>query len=101
MGLSSTKVANAAYIKHQEIFPKENSHSDVKSMQMKFDHSTAIEEAVIVAHYTPSGFPLIPIISARTQKLCKSSWEKIVSQHNENGSGISHIRQLPLHSFFT
>lgn len=34
----------------------------------------------MVAHFTPSSFPLIPTVNAQSSLLCTTSWAKIVSQ---------------------
>jgi phage host-nuclease inhibitor protein Gam len=81
MGSSASKVANDNFSKHQEVFAVVKDLHDLKSIQHQFDRNTAIDEAVIVAHYTPAGFPLIPIVSERTQQICKESWAKIVAGH--------------------
>jgi hypothetical protein len=34
----------------------------------------------MVAHYTPSFFPMNPKITQRSMKYCRDSWEKIISK---------------------
>eukprot|EP01041_Mallomonas_annulata_P007824 gene7824-16000_t len=49
---------------------------------------------VLVAHFTPSTFPLFPIISKKTTDLCRASWkiimsQSIIDQYGIETSGIS------------
>eukprot|EP01041_Mallomonas_annulata_P001957 gene1957-3797_t len=48
---------------------------------------------ILVAHFTPSTFPLYPIISKKTTDLCRASWEKIrtADYTDENGTVTSGI----------
>eukprot|EP01041_Mallomonas_annulata_P003032 gene3032-5945_t len=48
---------------------------------------------ILVAHFTPSTFPLYPIISKKTTDLCRESWEKIrtADYTDENGTVTSGI----------
>lgn len=48
---------------------------------------------VMVAHYTPSSFPMIPMINAASSKLCQESWDRIVAQivTHDDGMSMSHI----------
>jgi hypothetical protein len=94
MGSSSSKVADDS--KHQDIFAAVKDLHDLKSFQHHFDKSTMIDEAVIIAHYTPAGFPLIPIISERTQQICKESWAKIVAcTQAVTKDGVEHASGKP------
>lgn len=58
-------------------------------VQMQDDIQTGISLPleVQVAHFTPSSFPLVPIISARTSSLCEDSWSKIVANEIEDQYG--------------
>lgn len=51
-----------------------------------FDKETSIPAAIQVAHYTPSGFPLTPIVTKKTQELTTKSWSKIVNKKGDDGS---------------
>ena len=43
-----------------------------------------------VSFYTPSSFPLLPVVSARSLKLCQDSWHIIIADTvNELGSSVS------------
>ena len=47
-----------------------------------------------VAHFTPASFPLMPIITGKSNELCKDSWRKIVSctksdDKSQESSGIT------------
>ncbi|CAM9258321.1 unnamed protein product, partial [Ectocarpus fasciculatus] len=45
-----------------------------------------------VAHYTPSSFPLIPLINKNTSKILKDSWQQLVKKNViENGISTSGI----------
>ena len=46
--------------------------------------------AIQVSFYTPSSFPLIPIVTTRSLKLCQDSWNIIIADTlNELGSSVS------------
>ena len=46
-----------------------------------------IDLIVQVAHFTPSTFPMMPIVTLKSSSICKESWRKIIS--NEPSSEIS------------
>jgi hypothetical protein len=47
-----------------------------------------INNEFIVAHYTPSSFPMIPIVNAQSSAMCSDSWSKIVQQDVMTGTYI-------------
>ena len=63
----------------------------------KYDKKGSLE--VQVAHYTPSIFPLVPVVDETVNQLCADSWKKIVSKKelqrdddgNTNGQTIAGI----------
>ena len=63
-------------------------NTDIISIQtqMKLKYDIPIE--VQVAHYTPSIFPLVPIINPTINKLCVDSWKYIVQKREMTASGI-------------
>jgi hemoglobin-like flavoprotein len=65
-----------------------NASYDIINMQEKFSKATSsIPMEVCVAHYTPSTFPLIPIVSKKRSDLCNSSWSHIIEQQEGNDQG--------------
>lgn len=42
-----------------------------------------------VAHYTPASFPLIPIVTSNTLRVCRESWAKILAPVERDGVSIS------------
>ena len=62
-------------------------------------YSKTVPLDVQVAHYTPSIFPLVPVINETINQLCTDSWKKIVSkkelqrddQGNSNGQVMAGI----------
>jgi len=49
-----------------------------------------LNNEVKVAHYTPTIFPLVPIVNDKTYRICNESWKYIINKKcNENTSGIS------------
>lgn len=46
---------------------------------------------VYVAHYTPSSFPLIPIVTATTMRLCRESWARILAPVEKDGVSVSGV----------
>lgn len=66
--------------------------NNITSMQAMFDKNCNVPFDVQIAHYTPSGFPLIPVVSKQTQRRCQESWDKIISDSSlgdqkKSGSG--------------
>ena len=51
----------------------------------KISHETA------VSHYTPSFFPLIPVVNKNTMKLCQESWKLIIKDEVKDGFTLSGI----------
>jgi hypothetical protein len=45
---------------------------------------TQIPLQVITAHFTPSSFPMIPVVSKSASALCAESWERIVTDDRTN-----------------
>ena len=56
-------------------------------MQSKMQQIITIPVRVQVAHYTPACFPLDPVISAQTTKLCVDSWAKIIAKKSVDPDG--------------
>lgn len=48
--------------------------------QREMQRSFNISLQKMVAHYTPSFFPMKPQISPASMKLCRDSWDKVVSK---------------------
>jgi hemoglobin-like flavoprotein len=61
--------------------------NDIIQLQEEIGKSTSVPLAMQVAHYTPSFFPLLPIISPMTSKKITDSWEIIVRQEQVDGLG--------------
>lgn len=52
------------------------------------DHSSAtVPLEILVAHFTPSTFPMIPIINQRTASLCEESWRFLVNSGSTDEFG--------------
>jgi hypothetical protein len=50
---------------------------------------TQIPLQVTVAHFTPSSFPMIPVVSKTSSALCADSWSRIVSNDFKKDGSIS------------
>jgi hemoglobin-like flavoprotein len=62
---------------------------DIMNIHQKFNKITSrIPMEVCVAHYTPSTFPLVPIVTKKMTELCNKSWAHIVSQQHVNDSNF-------------
>eukprot|EP00596_Hydrurales_sp_CCMP1899_P002328 CAMPEP_0119039834 /NCGR_PEP_ID=MMETSP1177-20130426/9528_1 /TAXON_ID=2985 /ORGANISM="Ochromonas sp, Strain CCMP1899" /LENGTH=281 /DNA_ID=CAMNT_0007004209 /DNA_START=257 /DNA_END=1102 /DNA_ORIENTATION=- len=57
--------------------------------QMKMQSNISIPLQIQVAHFTPSSFPMIPIVNAQSSKMCADSWSTIVQQTVNTGDGQS------------
>lgn len=62
--------------------------TDIIKMQEKMGKKYNIPLAIRVAHYTPSMFPLIPVINLKINKLCVDSWKIICDKKEMMESGI-------------
>ena len=61
---------------------------DIIKMQEKIGKKYNIPLDIKVAHYTPSIFPLIPVINIKNNKLCTDSWKIICNKREMMESGI-------------
>ena len=61
---------------------KEDSYDDYPMFkaQMQMQRTINVPLQVMVAHFTPSSFPLIPTVNEQSSLLCTQSWGKIVAQ---------------------
>jgi hemoglobin-like flavoprotein len=59
--------------------------------QIALQRKISIPLQIQVAHFTPSSFPMIPIVNPQSSELCADSWAKIVGQviKTEDGTSIT------------
>lgn len=62
--------------------------NDIIKIQEKLGKKYSIPIEVQVAHYTPSIFPLVPIINPQINQLCSDSWKLICNKREMTDSGI-------------
>jgi hemoglobin-like flavoprotein len=62
--------------------------NDILKIQERLGKKYAIPLDVQVAHYTPSIFPLVPIINPQINRLCVDSWKLICSRKELTESGV-------------
>lgn len=62
--------------------------NDIIRIQEKLAKKYSIPLEVQVAHYTPSIFPLVPIINSQINKLCMDSWKLICNNREKTDSGL-------------
>ena len=62
--------------------------TDIIKIQERLGQKYAIPLDVQVAHYTPSIFPLVPIINSQINRLCVDSWKLIYSKKEKTDSGV-------------
>jgi hemoglobin-like flavoprotein len=62
--------------------------TDIIEIQERLGKKYAVSLDVQVAHYTPSIFPLVPIINPQINKLCVDSWKLIYSKKEMTDSGL-------------
>jgi len=62
--------------------------TDIIKLQEKIGKKYNIPLAIRVAHYTPSIFPLIPVINSNINKLCVQSWKIICNKKETLEAGI-------------
>jgi len=63
--------------------------NDIIKLQSELSKKISIPLEIQVAHYTPSIFPLVPIINKQINKLCTDSWNKIVNRNEGGETGIT------------
>ena len=63
-------------------------NNDIRNIQEKLEKKYSVPIEVQVAHYTPSIFPLVPIINPQTNRLCTTSWKLICSKKEKTESGM-------------
>ena len=62
--------------------------NDIIKIQEKLGKKYAIPLDVQVAHYTPSIFPLVPIINETNNQICVDSWKLICNKKEITESGV-------------
>ena len=60
----------------------------VTTVQQKLSAKYKIPDEVKVAHFTPSIFPLVPLIHRTNTQLCKDSWKIITDNREKTESGL-------------
>ena len=65
-----------------------SSANNIRDIQEKFKKNI-IPLELQVAHYTPSSFPLMPIIDPATHSLMSSSWAQIIKRDEINSIGVA------------
>jgi hemoglobin-like flavoprotein len=62
---------------------------DVMQTQDEFEDKYVSPIAIQVAHYTPASFPLTPVVTKSSLKLCQDSWVKVMAPVEKNGVSVS------------
>ncbi len=63
--------------------------SSILKLQAIFDANQQMTLDVQVAHFTPSFFPITPIVDKSTMAVCNQSWEKILMPVQRDGKTLS------------
>ena len=63
-------------------------NNDIKKIQERLEKKYSVHIDVQVAHYTPSIFPLVPILNKQTNHLCTTSWKLICNKKEKTESGV-------------
>mmetsp|Transcript_1471 Transcript_1471/g.1547 ORF Transcript_1471/g.1547 Transcript_1471/m.1547 type:complete len:274 (+) Transcript_1471:171-992(+) len=58
-------------------------------VQKMFGMRPAIPIELSVAHFTPTSFPIIPLINKNTTDLCTESWNKILNTEYKDENGVT------------
>jgi hemoglobin-like flavoprotein len=56
--------------------------------QRLFDYKNRLPMEVYVAHFTPSTFPLVPVVTKRSSQLCADSYAAMVDQDHIDDQGV-------------
>lgn len=63
--------------------------NEISVIQDGLKNTITIPTEVLIAHFTPSNFPLTPIITSRTTALCEESWNFILESSETNFMGVT------------
>mmetsp|Transcript_24602 Transcript_24602/g.24838 ORF Transcript_24602/g.24838 Transcript_24602/m.24838 type:complete len:274 (+) Transcript_24602:281-1102(+) len=61
----------------------------VSILDLFFGRYISIPIEVVLSHFTPSSFPLIPMINKNSTKLCQDTWAHILNNDYIDDSGVS------------
>jgi hemoglobin-like flavoprotein len=59
----------------------------LQQKQKEYEKKLSVPLAIQIAHFTPSSFPLVPVINRQVNKLCTTSWNILVDQEFEGEGG--------------
>lgn len=82
MGNCSTKLAN------KNVIESAKSTNAIVLEQKELTKKLNISVDVVVAHFTPSNFPLVPIITPNTARVCKESWDQLIASVAYDDCGV-------------
>ncbi len=85
MGCQQSK--HSAISEEEEVFTTFHSTGGIINIQNKFQSAIRIPPEVYVAHFTPSSFPLVPIINRKSAKICSDSWSIIINSTTKDEMG--------------
>ena len=74
---------------HGIIATATDSAANIVNMQSNIQEKMGIPLEIQVSHFTPPSFPLNPLISKRTSKLCVDSWQKVVNYKETDETGFT------------
>eukprot|EP01041_Mallomonas_annulata_P010726 gene10726-22404_t len=60
---------------------------NIVKMQQQLKQELSIPLEIFVAHFTPSSFPVIPVINKKLSALCNSSWQKVMASDYTSDNG--------------
>jgi hemoglobin-like flavoprotein len=86
MGGSSSKPADTA---GKVSYRVATGIGEVLQQQQAFVEQYVSPLAIQVAHYTPASFPLTPVVTKTTLKLCGESWERVMAPVERDGIIVS------------
>eukprot|EP01041_Mallomonas_annulata_P013141 gene13141-27792_t len=59
----------------------------IVAMQHRLKKDLAIPSEVFVAHFTPSSFPIVPVMTKKYSALCNDAWQKVMHKEYISDSG--------------
>ena len=71
----------------RRVYLDSGSSNDIIQIQEEIQRKLTVPLRVVISHYTPPFFPILPIITRETTSLCRASWNTIVKKDSPDPYG--------------
>lgn len=79
------KASGSSEVKHASAYKKAQGIGEVMMQQSNFQDQYVSPISIQVAHYTPASFPLTPVVTNSTLRVCRESWALIMAPVERDG----------------